>query len=723
MKVVFLTFTPLAGAPIRIADALNAYTGCSTRVIDVFPRCYGARTFPEDLLWKRDRAECLDLLASADVVQTFHWIDYNSTENPLGLALARIVKPACKFVRMYESDVQFVAKWIPRLSVKDILSDTTPRMVIPHYPERSFRDAYVAPNIIPIRDPLLSPPTDVDGTSKVNVFYSASSKTSMWEQRWNTKGAPEVLKALNRARREVAFNINYVTDTPYAKCMEMKRRSDIVIGDTTSGSFHLTDLEALSQGRPTFTYADPRSIQVLMALLGCPELPFVNARIEELQAPLVELVKDSGLRREIGDYSRQWIEKWYRDDKLVDFYVRAYERLLDGEDLKRQDCLEFPRAKTFLYNDIYDLQWETRKRNPLIRQRQGGGVAVRNAAKEVGKAMMGLKGKICRAYDGFRERRMAKLNDACEKAMWVDTDIYKSRNLFMKRFRTSGDLFWLCAYCIALHEAGRIDELERLLSARIGDGEFVKAAAHFLPLAAALKRLGCNDAEVLRGADVFARLKDNHARHLFKTFLKGKSVAIVGNGPGEIGKSLGGEIDAHDVVIRINNHRLDGYEADYGTRTDVWAKAFSNNINHAIDPSEGCRLVVYATNWMRHQLSPGYLSAVENDLKRYAVDFTDRFDRAWMTDRLHANPTTGAVLIEMVRHSDVRSLDVYGFSFIFDDDGPYRHFNNDLDVNTLAKESSSHRLDVEKAVLRRLLTGERGIVLPLPSKSAEQPEQ
>ena len=77
----------------------------------------------------------------------------------------------------------------------------------------------------------------------------------------------------------------------------------------------------------------------------------------------------------------------------------------------------------------------------------------------------------------------------------------------------------------------------------------------------------------------------------------------------------------------------------------------------------------------------------------------------------------------MVRHSDVRSLDVYGFSFIFDDDGPYRHFNNDLDVNTLAKESSSHRLDVEKAVLRRLLTGERGIVLPLPSKSAEQPEQ
>lgn len=389
MNVVFLTLTPLAGAPIRIANALNAYTGCSVRVIDRYPNCYGSRTFPEDLLWEEDRAECLDLLASADIVQTFHWIDYRSSENPFGLALAKVVKPACRFVRMYESDVQFVAKWNPRVSAKDILDDPTPRMVIPHYPERTFRDAYVAPNIIPIGDPALSPPAaEANEALAVDVFFSASSKTSMWEQRWNTKGAPEVLKALAGARRVADFNVTYVTDTPYDKCMEMKRRSDIVIGDTTSGSFHLTDLEALSQGKPTFTYADPRSIQVLMSLLGCPELPFVNARIEELKAPLVELVRDRGLRREIGDYSRQWVERWYRDDKLVDFYVKAYERLLNGGDLKRQDCLRFPRAKTFLYNDLYDLQWETRKENPVLQPRKDGiGRAIRAAANKVGRAI------------------------------------------------------------------------------------------------------------------------------------------------------------------------------------------------------------------------------------------------------------------------------------------------------------------------------------------------
>lgn len=51
--------------------------------------------------------------------------------------------------------------------------------------------------------------------------------------------------------------------------------------------------------------------------------------------------------------------------------------------------------------------------------------------------------------------------------------------------------------------------------------------------------------------------------------IKGKKVAIVGCGTYPIGKGLGNEIDACDVVIRANRaYRTEGIEADYGTRTD-----------------------------------------------------------------------------------------------------------------------------------------------------------
>lgn len=49
------------------------------------------------------------------------------------------------------------------------------------------------------------------------------------------------------------------------------------------------------------------------------------------------------------------------------------------------------------------------------------------------------------------------------------------------------------------------------------------------------------------------------------------TIAVVGNGPCEIGQGRGAEIDAHDRVIRFNNFTTDGFEADYGSKVTTWA--------------------------------------------------------------------------------------------------------------------------------------------------------
>lgn len=357
MLVIHISFTPLAGAPIRIVQALNQYTDYDVRLINFNPSAYGTRTFPEDLIWEKDKDECLELLSKADIIHAYHFFDFENDNGPFGFNLKQFVKKDCKFVRQFESSLDFVSRC--GFTKEKIINDKYPKIVIPHYPERTFLDAFVVPNIIPINDKILLPKHNENDA--VEVFFSASDSNSMWDYRWDAKGLPEVFAKFNSLKTEAKFNLSVIQNTPYEECQKLKQNSDIVIGDTTTGSYHLTDLEALAMGKPTFTYLDGRTQMVLQTLLGCADLPFVNTRLEEIDLPFIELVNNKKLRTEIGNFSRNWIEKYYNEQKLVKIYEDVYEKLLNDEPIHRQNYLKFKQAKTFLYNNLYDLQWETRK--------------------------------------------------------------------------------------------------------------------------------------------------------------------------------------------------------------------------------------------------------------------------------------------------------------------------------------------------------------------------
>ena len=316
MLVVHIAFTPLAGAPIRIVNALNQYTDIKARLINTDPKAYGKRTFPEDLIYEKDKAECLDLLAEADIIHCHHWIDFNSDNNLLHLNLSKLVKKGAKFVRHFHSDLDYVAKnKLFAISSQQIINDPYPKLVISHCAERTFLDAFVVPNIIPINSPALRPKA-IQNT-RTTIFFSASSIGSMWCERWNTKGLPEVCEKIKSLQKKIDFEFRLVTNTPYDQCQRLKQESDIVIGDTTSGAFHLTDLEGLSQGKPVFSYLDGRTQLTLTNLVGCTDLPFVNTRLEEIDLPLIEIIKNKELRQEIGSFSRKWIEQYYSPQKLI----------------------------------------------------------------------------------------------------------------------------------------------------------------------------------------------------------------------------------------------------------------------------------------------------------------------------------------------------------------------------------------------------------------------
>ena len=263
-----------------------------------------------------------------------------------------------------------------------------------------------------------------------------------------------------------------------------------------------------------------------------------------------------------------------------------------------------------------------------------------------------------------------------------------------------------CSYLIALLECGEQEIFDRVFADFCHRGGGALQLKDYLWLSHLAVMRGERNEDVLRSAEIYAKLKDNHDSHAFERFVAGKTVAIVGSGPSEVGRGLGQEIDAHDVVIRINNHTVKGFEADYGSRTDVWAKHTTDYLRHDI-PDERIQVIIYAANWMRDRLVYGYRDALEKDLAERIVDYCDAQDRAPLTEGLKCHPMTGTLLIEKLRHSGMRYLDAYGFSFLEAPGSTYTHYFNDSNVGTSNTTTGIHVVSAETEYLKRIFDGGR----------------
>ena len=354
MICVHISYTPLAGAPIRIVNALNKYTDIKARLINLNPNIYGARVFEEDLIWEKDKDEALEIITKADIICLHHWMRLD--DNGFKINFLDITKKNCKFVRQFHSNLDTITGGDYNLK-QIIINENIPKIVIPHYPERSILNAKIVPNIIPIDDENYKPNVKQDNDKPV-IFYSYTFNNEGFSSRWDTKGYPEVSLLLEQFK-DLA-NIKKITNIPFFECLKIKKESDIVIDDIITGSYHLTSLEALSQGKPTLAYLDNRTQYILRKLTGASELPFVNVKMEEAKYVLQELCKDKKLREEIGNYSRKWMEKYYNDKDLVKIYKKAYEDILNGKDISR----DIPASvNKWLSIDIEDLIWKARKDN------------------------------------------------------------------------------------------------------------------------------------------------------------------------------------------------------------------------------------------------------------------------------------------------------------------------------------------------------------------------
>lgn len=86
-----------------------------------------------------------------------------------------------------------------------------------------------------------------------------------------------------------------------------------------------------------------------------------------------------------------------------------------------------------------------------------------------------------------------------------------------------------------------------------------------------LTSIGC----WLRQRSLRIRDWDDLARH---ERIRGASIAVVGNAGYLADLEQGSHIDSHDLVLRMNNFRLEGLEKQVGRRTDIFMSTFYRDV-------------------------------------------------------------------------------------------------------------------------------------------------
>lgn len=153
---------------------------------------------------------------------------------------------------------------------------------------------------------------------------------------------------------------------------------------------------------------------------------------------------------------------------------------------------------------------------------------------------------------------------------------------------------------------------------------------------------------------------------LFARYLKGKSIAIVGNGPQNIGTKLGANIDNSDIVIRFNNGAdTQRFKQDYGSKLTVWVRNNAEPFNNykSLKKSKFCILIdsIERMHWKDEQILKCYEQLINTSCRLIAPrrEFLQEIFKKYDFSRF----TSGLLAIAYIIHTAKNAnINLYGFS-------------------------------------------------------------
>ncbi|MDR2605300.1 MAG: glycosyltransferase family 29 protein, partial [Desulfovibrio sp.] len=193
----------------------------------------------------------------------------------------------------------------------------------------------------------------------------------------------------------------------------------------------------------------------------------------------------------------------------------------------------------------------------------------------------------------------------------------------------------------------------------------------FLPAALLAHEHGITNDLIEEAAFVYEHMLAAREQKAFENFIRGKSIAVVGNGPQETGSGNGGRIDGHDIVLRINSAAVgQAYASDYGRKTNVWCRNIMKPYTFDLFPE--VPFLLLTNNCERFRFPKGLTQNLVKTIRRdkrvlvaparsAILDIYRPFDFAWFSTGFQV-----AAFLHSLRESCCISFgreDIFGMSF------------------------------------------------------------
>ena len=228
------------------------------------------------------------------------------------------------------------------------------------------------------------------------------------------------------------------------------------------------------------------------------------------------------------------------------------------------------------------------------------------------------------------------------------------------------------------------------------------------PLVACLTdKLGLADDKVKQCAHAFKTLEENRTNNSLEKLLQNKKLAIVGNSPNLIEKRKGNQIDAADIVVRFNNYRTQDFEADYGSKTNIWVCCQANDIvNRPLDELKKMDYILYNVDLKHTKLQPKCLEYICKNLETLnSISYIGDTYKKNLKQFGVVYPSSGmTALCHFHGLCPLSKENIFGFSFLENASNYYDHYFQKRSARTIKKfrKNGHHNFDLENAVLRKI---------------------
>lgn len=294
--------------------------GHDSRHLISLNRCVHKLQQGNDIIAERNPKIAIKILKEADIL---HVNQALADQNHIGLTMKDYL-PTKKFIFHNHGGAGLLDPGLQIKELKEFWKDF-PYIVCSPLTKYIIPNCIWLPNVVPINNPLYKPiERDFDGDLKIchKIF---SRQTRIYK---GSDVLDEMINVWMNGQYHYPMVLKIFDELPINECLKLSSEYHICVDNLTQGFIGMSGWESLSKGQVVISRLDP-IVEKHYRWLGGGTCPIINVSgMDEMCKVLRELCNDRDLLKKKCKESREWMEKYYNEERIIKMYMDVYEKVL-----------------------------------------------------------------------------------------------------------------------------------------------------------------------------------------------------------------------------------------------------------------------------------------------------------------------------------------------------------------------------------------------------------